>query len=636
MCGIAGFLDLKASTEDTAARRLVTAMGDRLRHRGPDDGGAWVDGAAGIALAHRRLSILDLSPAGHQPMASADGRFVISYNGEVYNAGEVGGRLGRPFRGHSDTEVIVEACAAWGVEATIPQLIGMFAMAIWDRRERRLWLVRDRLGIKPLYWARFGALLLFGSELKALTAHPGWTPTIDRDGLAAFMRFAAVPAPGSIFAGVHKLEPGCWLAIGPDGSQRIERFWDLRRVIAAGEAGRARAAPQDAADRLEALLKDAVGRRMVADVPLGAFLSGGIDSSAVVALMQAQSSRPVKTYSIGFAEAGYDEAPQAKAVAAHLKTDHTEFYVTPEDALAVVPDLPRIYDEPFADSSQIPSLLISRLARREVTVALSGDGGDELFAGYNRYRLAHRLWRRLKPLPRSARRVAAAALAGPSPAAWDRLLAPLVRRGLGQPGDKLHKLAAVLPLADIDAVYGRLVSHWPGGLVVGGSAGPARDLGLPPGLSDVERMQAADILTYLPDDILTKVDRASMAVALEVRVPILDHRVVEYAWTLPVAAKFQGAVGKWLLRQVLYRHVPPALVERPKMGFGVPIDSWLRGPLRDWAEDLLEPKAMAAEGYLDPAPVQATWRQHVSGQRNCQHQLWTVLMFQAWLREARP
>ncbi len=638
MCGIAGFLDRRATADPGTVTALATAMGDSLTHRGPDSGGLWVDAPAGVALAHRRLSILDLSPAGHQPMVSADGRFVISYNGEVYNASELKDELGPPsrsWRGHSDTEIILEAFAAWGVEATARRLIGMFAIALWDRRERRLWLLRDRLGIKPLYWGRFGQLLLFGSELKALKAHPGWSPEIDRQALAAYMRTAYVPAPRSIYLGVHKLEPGTILSIGPDGGEQVARFWDLARVIEAGGGGRARAFDAGMVDEAEALLKDAVARRMVADVPLGAFLSGGVDSSAVAALMQGQSARPVKTYSIGFAEAGYDEAPYARAVAAYLGTDHTEFYVTAQDALDTIPKLPAVYDEPFADSSQIPTLLICKMARRQVTVALSGDGGDEVFGGYNRYVLAHRLWRRLGLVPYPLRTAAAALLRGAPPAAWDRLLRPVLGRGLGQAGDKLHKLAGVLALDDIDALYRRLISQWtePEGLVLGHGGEAAADWGrLPQGLGDVERMQGLDMLTYLPDDILTKVDRASMAVALEVRVPILDHRVVEYAWSLPLAAKLRGATGKWLLRQVLDRHVPRRLVERPKMGFGVPIDSWLRGPLRDWAESLLDRRAMAAEGFLDATQVEEKWRQHLAGSRNWQHPLWVVLMFQAWLR----
>ncbi len=638
MCGIAGFLDRRAATDQGTATGLVTAMGDSLTHRGPDSGGVWVDAQGCIALAHRRLSILDLSAAGHQPMVSADGRFVISYNGEVYNAPELKRDLeprGQPWRGHSDTEIILEAFAAWGVRATACRLIGMFAIALWDRRERRLWLLRDRLGIKPLYWGRFGELLLFGSELKALEAHPGWVPEIDRRALAAYVRTAYVPAPRSIYKDVRKLEGGAILSIGPEGEERFERFWDLAQVIETGRAERARPFDAGVVDEAEALLRDAVGRRMVADVPLGAFLSGGIDSSAVAALMQAQSARPVKTFSIGFAEAGYDEAPYARAVAAHLGTDHTEFYVTARDALDTIPQLPVIYDEPFADSSQIPTLLICKMARRQVTVALSGDGGDEVFGGYNRYVLAHRLWRRLGLVPHPLRTAAAALLQGVPPGAWDRLLRPVLRRGLGQPGDKLHKLAGVLALKDTDALYRRLISQWtePERLVLAASGEAAAEWSrLPQGLGDVERMQGLDMLTYLPDDILTKVDRASMAVALEVRVPILDHRVVEYSWTLPLAAKLQGGTAKWLLRQVLYRHVPRPLVERPKMGFGVPIDSWLRGPLRDWAESLLDRRAMAEEGFLDAALVEEKWRQHLAGSRNWQHPLWVVLMFQAWLR----
>ena len=629
MCGIAGFLDRRGVAD---AAVLARAMGDALAHRGPDDGDVWVDGDAGLALAHRRLSVVDLSPAGHQPMLSADGRFVLCYNGEVFNAEELGRGLGGPRRGHSDTEIIVESCASRGVEETVRRMVGMFAFALWDRSERRLWLVRDRLGIKPLYWGRFGQLLLFGSELKALRAHPGWLPEIDPQALAGFFRNAYVAAPGCIFKGLAKLPPGCLLEIGPDGQERLHRYWDLRRVAA---APRVAVAPDAAISQFDALLKDAVARRMVADVPLGAFLSGGIDSSVVVALMQASSGRPVKTYSIGFAAAGYDEAPYARRVAAHLGTDHHEIYVSPEDALACIPGLASVYDEPFADSSQIPTLLICQAARREVTVALSGDGGDEVFAGYNRYRLTSGLWGRLARLPGPLRHGLAAGLTALPPLAWDGLLRPLMRRGLNQPGDKLHKLAQLLASDDADALYRRLISHWPdpARLVLRATGEPPFGFeDLPDGLSAMQRMQTADQLTYLPDDILAKVDRASMAVALEVRVPLLDHRVVEAAWTLPESLRIRNGTGKWLLRRVLERYVPPALVERPKMGFGVPLEAWLRGPLRDWAEDLLDPAAMGQAGILDAAMVQEKWRQHLAGRHNWQYLLWDVLMFEAWRR----
>ena len=628
MCGIAGFLDRRGLPADQAAA-TARAMSDALTHRGPDDGGVWVDGP--VALAHRRLSILDLSPAGHQPMHSADGRMVISYNGEIFNAEELGRRLGGSRRGHSDTEIIVEACAAWGVEETVRQLIGMFAFALWDREERRLWLVRDRLGIKPLYWGRFGELLLFGSELKALRAHPGWVPEIDRQSLAGFFRTAYVAAPRCIYRGLAKLQPGCLLEIGPDGAERLRRYWDLRQLAAA--ACRTPIDDDSAVEQFDALLRDAVSRRMIADVPLGAFLSGGIDSSAVVALMQACSQRPVKTYSIGFAAAGYDEAPHARRIAAHLGTDHHEIYVSPEDALACIPGLATIYDEPFADSSQIPTYLICRAARRDVTVALSGDGGDEVFAGYNRYRLTSGAWGRLARLPAPLRRAGAALLTAMPPPSWDRLLGPLMRRGLNQPGDKLHKLAQVLAAEDADSLYRRLISHWPdpARLVTGAGGEPPFGFeDLPDGLSALERMQLSDQLTYLPDDILAKVDRASMAVALEVRVPLLDHRVVEAAWTLPESLRIRNSSGKWLLRRVLDRYVPPALLARPKMGFGVPLEAWLRGPLRDWAEDLLNPAAMRQAGFLDADRVQEKWRQHLAGTHNWQYLLWDVLMFEAW------
>jgi len=642
MCGLAGYLNRGAVEAEAAMQVRARRMADSIIHRGPDDGGCWVDPQAGIALSHRRLSIVDLSPLGHQPMVSACGRFVIAYNGEVYNFDELRRELSVPCKGHSDTEVILEACAAWGVEATVRRLIGMFAIALWDRAERTLWLVRDRLGIKPLYWGQFGDLVVFGSELKALVAQGGWTPEVDREALSAYMRFGYVPAPRSIWKGVRKLQPGHILCLRPGADPVDTRFWAAESVAAAGLDSRGRFALSDeeATDALEALLKDAVKRRMVADVPLGAFLSGGIDSSTVVALMQAQSDRPVKTFAIGFHEKGYNEAQHAKAVAAHLGTEHTELYVDPAHAQEIIPRLPEWYDEPFADSSQIPTFLVSEMTRQHVTVALSGDGGDELFAGYNRYALARSIWAKLGKMPLPVRRGAAHLIKTLPPTAWDRIFGvvpPSLRPP--QPGDKLHKLADILPRSD-DEIYLRLVSLWnsPETVVRGGVKPQLMHLDrrVAAQFPDfLDRMQYLDLVTYLPDDILTKVDRASMAVALEARVPLIDHRVVEFAWSLPQNMKLRGNTSKWLLRQVLYRHVPPALMERPKMGFGIPLDQWLRGPLRDWAEDLLDEQALQSGGYFEAAPLRAMWADHLSGRRNWQYPLWAALMFQSWQRKMR-
>jgi asparagine synthase (glutamine-hydrolysing) len=571
-------------------------------------------------------------------MTSADGRWIISYNGEVYNADELRPELeaqGARFRGHSDTEVMIEAFARWGVEATLPRLIGMFAFALWDTRERRLYLVRDRLGIKPLYWGWFGNLLLFGSELKALRAHDGWKPEIDRDALASYMRHNYVPGPWTIYRNVSKLPPGSVAIFKPGESPEIKRFWSLEEVVGSGIAHRTAMSEAEAADALEALLSDAVRRRMIADVPLGAFLSGGIDSSTVVALMQANASRPVRTFSIGFREEGYNEAQHAKEVAAHLGTDHTELYVDPGHARDVIPRLADMFDEPFSDSSQIPTYLVSEMTRRHVTVALSGDGGDELFAGYVRYFQAMRLFPLLERAPASVRGAMAGMIRALPPQAWSQLfrLAP-VRCRPSQAGDKMHKLAGILN-ESLGGYYRFLVSHWrePDALVRGGHE--HRGLLWDPAVRErvpdpIERMQYLDTATYLPDDILTKVDRASMAVSLEARVPLIDHRVVAFAWTLPPSLKVRDGTGKWLLRKVLARHVPDRLFDRPKMGFGVPIDSWLRGPLRDWAEALLSERRLAAEGFLDPAMVRDTWAQHLGGRVNHQYLLWDILMFQAW------
>ncbi len=638
MCGIAGFLSSTSGGAPAQYGNIAGAMGSSLQHRGPDDSGVWIDAEAGIALVHRRLSIVDLSPAGHQPMHSSDGRFVISYNGEVYSHQEIRAELearGQSFRGTSDTEVIVESIAASGLEATLPRLIGMFALAVWDRRERTLTLVRDRLGIKPVYWAKFGELFLFGSELKALRAHPGWTPRIDQSAVSAFLRHNYIPAPNTIYQGVHKLEPGTILTLPWGREPELHRYWDARGVAQAGLANPLEGSDGELTDRLEALLGDAVRRRMIADVPLGAFLSGGIDSSVVVALMQAANSGRVKTFTIGFDVAGYDEAPYAAAVARHLGTEHTELTVTARQALDVIPQLPEWYDEPFADSSQIPTYLISAMTRKHVTVALSGDGGDELFAGYNRYQLATRFWRSLSIMPRALRQGAASAITSLSPERWDKGLSFLpARMQPGQVGDKLHKLASVLGLADSSAVYRRLITHWEPSQLMPGIAeakGVLWDASVAaqfPGL--LERMQFLDLVTYLPDDILTKVDRASMAVALEARVPLLDHRVVEFAWRLPQRMKIRDGKSKWLLRQVLDRHVPSALIDRPKMGFGIPLADWLRGPLRDWAETLLDEQRLREAGLVDAKQVRTYWAEHLDGRRNWQYLLWDVLMLEAW------
>ena len=638
MCGIAGFLTAPSKARGSNIDDIAEAMCASLRRRGPDDQGIWIDPEAGAAILHRRLSIIDLSPAGHQPMVSANGRFVITYNGEVYNHRPMASELvseGHKFQGHCDTEVILESFVARGIEPTIRRLIGMFAIALWDRRDRSLTLIRDRLGIKPLYWAKFGELFLFGSELKALLAHPGWRPQIDRNAVAAFMRLSYVPAPHTIYRGVQKLEPGTILTMPWQGEPRIVRFWDARAAAHDGINNPLAGNDAELVDRLESLLQDAVSRRMIADVPLGAFLSGGIDSSTVVALMQRAGVGKVKTFSIGFDIPGFDEARYAGAVARHLQTEHTELTVTARQALDAIPHLPEWYDEPFADSSQIPTYLVSAMTRRHVTVALSGDGGDELFAGYNRYQLTQSFWRMLSMVPHAVRKSFASALTALPPDRWTSLFSALPIRLLPpQIGDKLYKVAAALSADSAEALYRSLVSQCEPSDIVLQASEPmgilcdesiAKDF---PKL--LERMQFLDLVTYLPDDILTKIDRASMAVALEARVPLLDHRVVEFSWRLPRNAKLRHNAGKWILRQVLYRHVPPELVERPKMGFGVPLAEWLRGPLREWAEALLNEQRLREAGLLEYTQVARFWQQHIAGRRNWQHLLWNVLMLESW------
>lgn len=642
MCGIVGFFQLDSEGQLKSQVRFMT---DALEHRGPDDSGQWVDVHGGIALGHRRLSVLDLSPAGHQPMLSHGGRYVIVFNGEIYNHLDLRAALGeRPWRGHSDTETFLAACEAWGIEKALTQSVGMFALAVWDRDERLLTLARDRLGEKPLYYGWQGEVFLFASELKAIRRHPAFEGVVDRDVLTLFLRHNYVPAPYSIYKGIHKLLPGTYYQIGlasPPGA--LQTYWSARSVAETGQKNPFSGSDEEARELLETVLLRSVRGQMLSDVPLGAFLSGGVDSSTVVALMQSQSMRPVKTFTIGFREEGYDEARHARVVAHHLGTEHTELYVKPEEAQAVIPLLPGLYDEPFADSSQIPTYLVSCLARKYVTVSLSGDGGDELFGGYNRYVWARTIWRRLGWLPISIRAAFAGMLTTLPPAAWDNAFKRLSRfvpdkLRYSSPGDKLHKLADILAVRDPEEMYRGLVSHWkdPEQIVKGGRE-PSTILKDPSQWADLSdlthRMMYLDSVSYLPDDILTKVDRAAMGVSLETRVPLLDHRVLEFAWTLPLSVKSRKGQGKWLLRQVLYRHVPSELIERPKMGFGIPLDVWLRGPLKNWAAALLNPSRLEREGFFNAAPIRQKWEEHCSGRRNWSYYLWDILMFQAW-REA--
>ena len=651
MCGFVGFLGGLAEHGRLGDESMLQRIADTIAHRGPDNAGYWSDIDCRIGMGHRRLSIVDLSPAGHQPMVSANGRYVIAFNGEIYNHLLLRAEFGRSgiapvWRGHSDTETLLAGFEAWGIRGTVERCVGMFAFAVWDRESRSLTLGRDRLGEKPLYYGWQGqgeqAAFLFGSELTALKAHPMFAAEIDRNALCLLMRHNYIPAPYSIYQSIRKLLPGTLLTITrADREPKTVPYWSAAEVAVAGCASPFAGTAEQAVDELEVLLKSAVRQQMVADVSLGAFLSGGIDSSTVVALMQSLSDRPVKTFTIGFHEADYNEAVHAKAVAAHLGTEHTELYVTPQQALDVIPRLPALYSEPFSDSSQIPTFLVSQLARQHVTVSLSGDAGDELFCGYNRYVVADRLWKKLSRLPMGSRRLAARGLMALSPMRWNSLLGPvqgLLPTSLQQAnwGDKLHKGAGVLASGDMDGLYLGLVSHWddPASLVINTQEPLTLLTGHAPqlsGLDYIQRMMALDTLTYLPDDILVKVDRAAMGVSLESRVPFLDHRVVEFTWHLPLSMKLRDGVGKWVLREVLYRHVPKVLIERPKMGFGVPIDAWLRGPLKDWAEDLLSEQRLQREGFLNSVPIRQKWAEHLSGRRNWQYHLWNVLMFQAWL-----
>lgn len=672
MCGLAGCLTMsfRHGLAETAQE-----MANAIVHRGPNDSGVWTDEAAGLALGHRRLSIVDLSAAGRQPMHSASGRWVMAFNGEIYNHQTLRLELASlgaapAWRGHSDTETLLAAVDCWGLEATLGRCVGMFAIALWDTQTRSLTLARDRFGEKPLYygWAGQGqhAAFVFGSELKALRAYPGFDAPVCRAALAQYLRFMYVPAPRTIYRGVFKLEPGCLLTVqGPPpptapaaplrpgqshGTLTVQRWWSIASAVQAG-AHEPITDESQAIDALESQLTEAVNLQSLADVPLGAFLSGGVDSSTIVALMQKQSSRPIQTFTIGFDEAGFDESPHARAVAQHLGTDHHEMRITAKMAQDIIPALPQIYDEPFADSSQIPTHLVCRAARQHVTVALSGDAGDELFGGYNRYFWGPRIWHRLAWLPLSARQLFGRFIGGVPTGVWDALGKPLGAGagidGVARLGEKLHKLSTRLKtVRDIDDLYLSLVSEWtdPADLVLNDNIAPIIEpacllqdplpaVGLP---ADELRMMYLDTISYLPDDILCKVDRAAMATSLETRVPFLDHRVAELAWRLPLNMKIQGNTGKWALRQVLYKHVPKVLTERPKAGFAIPVGAWLRGPLRAWAEDLLSPQRLANDGYFRVEPIRQRWLQHVSGSHDHTPSLWAILMFQAWLQHVQP
>ncbi len=650
MCGLAGFLSNHIDSKNICSQ--LESMINTLEHRGPDSIGHWFSSKYNIAIGHARLSILDLSDAGNQPMRSSSGQYIIAFNGEIYNHLELRARLNNEskntiqWNGHSDTETLLSCFEAWGVDTTLQKISGMFAIALYDTKNNSLYLIRDRMGEKPLYYGWSDDSFLFGSELKSLKAFKGFLGEVDRNALALFLKYDYVPSPYSIYKGINKLPKGSYIQISminniwdKEGVSNPNYYWSMNDVAESGMgANKFNGSEKDAIQALDNLLSKSIKQQMISDVPLGAFLSGGIDSSIVAALMQKQSKKKIKTFTIGFHEKHYNEAEYAKEVALYLGTDHTELYVSPEQAIDVISRLPKVYDEPFADSSQIPTFLVSEMAKQYVTVSLSGDGGDELFGGYNRYFMANRIWKKIEKIPLIVRKLISKGITLLSPKVWDFLINSVFKFlpsgfRMAHPGDKIYKLSRMLKSTNIHDIYDGLVSHWDNSFeVVIGCKKKNDKFNQDIDFSHPEDgMMLLDSITYLPDDILVKVDRAAMSVSLETRAPFLDKDVVEFAWQLPFNMKIRDSQGKWVLRKVLDKYVPKELIDRPKMGFGVPIDSWLRGPLREWAEDLLSEKRLKDDGYFHVESIRDKWKEHLSGHRNWQYHLWSVLMFQVWL-----
>ena len=656
MCGIVGIFG-NLRKEDL--ERSINKMSATLIHRGPDDSGTWVNEESGIAFGHQRLSIVDLSSVGHQPMISPCGKFSVIFNGEIYNHLQLREKLNnskykQSWRGHSDTETLVSAFSQWGIEKTLNQLVGMFAIAVWNIKTKKLYLIRDRFGEKPLYYGWSNGIFLFGSELKALRSYKGFNNEIDRSSLSLYMQYMYVPSPYSIFKDIYKLDPGCILEIDSIGAMQspkqitsftfnskgvgIKQWYSLSDIVKNSQNNLI-TDENEAVELLEKTLLESVQSQLISDVPLGAFLSGGIDSSVIVSLMQKVSKKPVETFTIGFEESAFNEAIYAKEVAKYLGTDHHELYVTASDAFKVIPHLPTLYDEPFADSSQIPTYLVSKLAKQKVTVSLSGDAGDELFGGYNRYLWGSRIWSKAKWIPPNLRSIVGGVIQKLPVSEWDKLGHSLPNKyRVSSMGDKAHRMAHRLKtVKNLDDMYHSLVTegYREESLVVNDGLvleTKVDNYNIISSISESEqRMMLWDSLTYLPDDILTKVDRAAMGVSLETRIPFLDHRVAELAWRLPLEMKIKNGEGKWPVRQVLYKYVPRELIERPKAGFAVPVGQWIRGPLREWASDLLDETRIQREGYFNPKLVKELWEQHLSGRHDWTPRLWAILMFQAWL-----